>query len=70
MIAKTETNRAFSMSQCQADRQFLDQNGLDRRGVRKWGSLAGPGSPSCVSWRSTPGIKLMPLGLAAEAECP
>ena len=27
VIAKTETNRAFSMSQFQADRQFLDQNG-------------------------------------------
>jgi hypothetical protein len=26
VIAKTETNRAFSMSQLQADRQFLDQN--------------------------------------------
>ena len=31
VIAKTETSRAFSMSQYQADRQFLGQNGLSRR---------------------------------------
>jgi hypothetical protein len=27
VIAKTETNRAFTISQYEADRQFLDQNG-------------------------------------------
>ena len=27
VIAKTETNRAFTIGQCEADRQFLDQNG-------------------------------------------
>ena len=36
MIAKTETNRAFSMSQFQADRQFLDQNGWTGQAYRKW----------------------------------
>jgi hypothetical protein len=36
VIAKTETNRAFSMSQFQADRQFLDQNGWTGQAYRKW----------------------------------
>jgi hypothetical protein len=36
VIAKTETNRAFSMSQYQADRQFLDQNGWTEQAYRKW----------------------------------
>jgi hypothetical protein len=36
VIAKSETNRAFSMSQFQADRQFLDQNGWTAQAYRKW----------------------------------
>jgi 2'-5' RNA ligase len=36
VIAKTETNRAFTMSQYEADRQFLDQNGLTEQAYKKW----------------------------------
>jgi hypothetical protein len=36
VIAKTETNRAFSISQYQADRQFLDQNDWTGQAYRKW----------------------------------
>jgi hypothetical protein len=36
VIAKTETNRAFSMSQYQADRQFLDQAGWSGQAYKKW----------------------------------
>lgn len=36
VIAKSETNRAFSMSQYQADRQFLEQNGLTEQAYKQW----------------------------------
>jgi hypothetical protein len=36
VIAKTETNRAFSMSQYQADRQFLDQAGWSGQAYKQW----------------------------------
>lgn len=35
-IARTETNRAFTQSQFHADRQFLEQNGLEGRAYKKW----------------------------------
>jgi hypothetical protein len=36
LIAKTETNRAFTMSQYQADRQFLAQNDLTGKAYKRW----------------------------------
>ena len=36
VIAKSETNRAFNLSQFQADRQFLEQNGWTAQAYRKW----------------------------------
>lgn len=36
VIARTETNRAFTQSQFQADRQFLEQNGLMKNAYKKW----------------------------------
>jgi hypothetical protein len=47
VITKTETNRALSMSQYHADRQFLDQNDWTGRAARKW-VCRGPNL--CVSW--------------------
>ncbi len=35
-IARTETNRAFTQSQFQADRQFLEQNDLTKKAYKKW----------------------------------
>jgi len=35
-IARTETNRAFTQSQYQADRQFLEQNDLTKKAYKKW----------------------------------
>lgn len=35
-IARTETNRAFSRSQYEADRQFIKQNNLEGRVYKKW----------------------------------
>jgi hypothetical protein len=36
VIAKTETNRAFTMDQYQADWQFLSHNGWTGQAYRKW----------------------------------
>jgi hypothetical protein len=51
VIAKTETNRAFLMSQFQADRPFLDQNGWTGQayavGLQRTG-------PLCSVWPSKP----------------
>lgn len=35
-IARSETNRAFTMSQYEADRQFIIQNNLEGRAYKKW----------------------------------
>ena len=35
-IARTETNRAFTMVQYEADSQFIMQNGLEKRAYKKW----------------------------------
>lgn len=35
-VARTETNRAFTRSQYEADRQFIEQNNLEGRVYKKW----------------------------------
>lgn len=35
-VARTETNRAFTESQYQADRQFIEQNDLQGKAFKKW----------------------------------
>lgn len=35
-IARTETNRAFTRAQYEADKQFIDQNGLEQRAFKQW----------------------------------
>lgn len=35
-IARTETNRAFTRAQFEADRQFIEQNKLKKRAYKKW----------------------------------
>lgn len=36
LVARTETNRAFTMAQYEADRQFVDQNKLGKRTYKQW----------------------------------
>lgn len=36
LVARTETNRAFTMAQFEADRQFVDQNNLEGRVFKQW----------------------------------
>ncbi len=35
-IARTEANRAFTMAQYEADKQFIEQNGLEGKAFKKW----------------------------------
>jgi len=35
-IARTETNRAFTIAQYEADKQFVDENGLEGRVYKQW----------------------------------
>jgi hypothetical protein len=49
VIAKTETNRAFSMSQYQADRQFLEQNGWTGQAYKKWVTRSSNPCPFCLA---------------------
>lgn len=35
-VARTETNRAFTMAQYDADRQFISQNNLEGRAFKRW----------------------------------
>ena len=35
-VARTETNRAFTMAQFEADKQFIKQNKLEGRAYKKW----------------------------------
>lgn len=52
VIAKTETNRAFAMSQYQADRQFLEQNGLVDRAYKQWICRGPNPCPFCLAKQS------------------
>jgi hypothetical protein len=56
VIAKTETNRAFSMSQYQADRQFLDQNGWSGQAYKKWVCRGPSPCPLCLAKQAEPAI--------------
>jgi hypothetical protein len=54
VIAKSETNRAFNLSQFQADRQFLEQNGWTAQAYKRW-ICRGP-SPCMFAWPSSPKV--------------
>jgi hypothetical protein len=56
VIAKTETNRAFSMSQYQADRQFLDQNSWTGQAYKKWVTHSPNPCPFCQAKAAEPAI--------------
>lgn len=55
-IARTETNRAFTMTQFQADIQFLNQNKLMGQAYKKWVTRSSNPCPICVSLASQPPI--------------
>lgn len=46
-IARTETNRAFTQSQYQADLQFIKQNGYEGRAYKQWITTSDDPCPTC-----------------------
>lgn len=56
-IARTETNRAFTRAQYEADRQFVDSNNLRQRAYKRWRTRSSNPCAYCES-------------LAAEGEIP
>jgi hypothetical protein len=48
VIARTETNRAFSQAQYDTDRQFLEQNDLTSQAYKKWVCNGPNPCPYCV----------------------
>jgi hypothetical protein len=55
-IARTETNRAFTQSQYQADLQFLKQNDLESKAYKKWITTSDNPCPTCLDLASRPPI--------------
>lgn len=55
-IARTETNRAFTQSQYQADIQFLKQNKLMNKAYKKWITTSDDPCPTCMDLASQPPI--------------
>jgi hypothetical protein len=55
-IARTETNRAFTMSQYQADVQFLKQNKLTNTAYKKWITRSDNPCPLCQEMAAQPPI--------------
>jgi hypothetical protein len=55
-IARTETNRAFTQSQFQADLQFLKQNNLTDQAYKKWITRSGNPCPICNDLAKQPPI--------------
>lgn len=49
VIARTETNRAFTRAQFEADQQFIDQNGLTHRAFKQWHTRSDNPCPFCQS---------------------
>lgn len=46
-IARTESSRAFNLSQYQADKQFIEQNGLEGKAYKQWTTFSGNPCPTC-----------------------
>lgn len=55
-IARTETNRAFTQAQYQADLQFIKQNGYDGQAYKKWITRSINPCPTCLDLASQPPI--------------
>lgn len=55
-IARTETNRAFTQSQFQADLQFIKQNHLEGRAYKKWITRSDNPCAICINLASQPPI--------------
>lgn len=47
-VSRTETNRAFTMSQYEADRQFISQNNLEKRAFKQYHVRSGNPCPFCL----------------------
>lgn len=48
-IARTETNRAFTRAQFDADRQFIEQNDLQGRAFKQWVTRSDNPCPFCLA---------------------
>lgn len=55
-VARTEASRAFNQSQFQADRQFIEQNGLEKQAYKQWTTFSGNPCPTCQELASRPPI--------------
>jgi hypothetical protein len=55
-VARTETNRAFTMSQYSADKQFIKQNGLEQRAFKQWVTRSDNPCPFCQAMAEQPPI--------------
>ena len=55
-IARTETNRAFTLAQFEADRQFIEQNKLEGRAFKKWTTRSDNPCPFCLQLASEPPV--------------
>lgn len=49
VVARTETNRAFTMAQYDADVQFIKQNDLDGKAYKRWRTRSANPCPFCKS---------------------
>lgn len=58
VIARTESNRAFSMSQYEADKQFVSQNNLQGQAYKQWITRSANPCPICLDLASQPPIPL------------
>lgn len=55
-IARTETNRAFTRAQFEADRQFVDQNELQGQAFKQWVTRSADPCETCEELASEPPI--------------
>jgi hypothetical protein len=49
LVARTETNRIYTRSQFEADRQFIEQNDLQEKAYKVWHTRSGNPCPGCKS---------------------
>ncbi len=56
VVARTETNRAFTMAQYSADRQFLEQTGMTSKAYKKWIVRSSNPCPFCQAMSQEPPI--------------
>lgn len=71
-VARTESYKAVNLSQYEADKQFLEQNGLESKAYKQWVTQSSNPCPYCIEMAKRPAVpfsdNFLDLGDSVKAE--